>query len=47
MVTSLPPLQQYIDCKPNRFIAEQLAPKLTHQEYILFNVAISEDPFDA
>jgi hypothetical protein len=47
MLTSLPQLQQYIDYKPNRFIAEQLASTLTHQEYILFNVAISEDPFDA
>jgi len=45
-VTSLLNLKQRIEPRPNRFIAEQLAPSLSHQEYILFNVPISEDEFE-
>jgi hypothetical protein len=44
-VTNLLSLQKRIDPRPNRFIAEQLAPSLSQQEYILFNVPISEDDF--
>ncbi|UJR14741.1 hypothetical protein I4U23_001732 [Adineta vaga] len=42
-VTNLFTLQQRVDPRPNRYIAEQMAPSLTEQEYILFNVPISED----
>ncbi len=45
-MTDLPSLQQRIDPRPNRFIAEQMAPSLSEQEYILFNVAISDDDFE-
>ncbi|CAF1028667.1 unnamed protein product [Adineta steineri] len=45
-VTNLLNLKQRIEPRPNRFIAEQLATSLTHQEYILFNVPISEDEFE-
>jgi len=45
-VTSLLNLQQRIDPRPNRFIAMQMAPSLSEQEYILFNVPISEDDFE-
>jgi hypothetical protein len=44
-VTSLLTLQQRIDPRPNRYIAEQMAPSLSQQEFILFNVPISEDDF--
>ncbi len=36
-------LKQRIEPRPNRYIAEQLAPSLSHQEYILFNVPIGDD----
>ncbi|CAF1418182.1 unnamed protein product [Rotaria magnacalcarata] len=45
-VTSLSSFQQRIDPRPNRFIAEQMAPFLSQQEYILFNVPITEDDFE-
>jgi len=45
-VTNLLTLQQRIDPRPNCFIAEQMAPSLSQQEYILFNVPISEDDFE-
>ncbi|CAF1393942.1 unnamed protein product, partial [Rotaria sordida] len=45
-VTNLLNLQQRIEPRPNRFIAEQMAPCLSQQEYILFNVPISEDDFE-
>jgi len=45
-VTSLLSLQQRIDPRPNRFIAEQMAPSLSQQEYILFNVPISDDDYE-
>ncbi|CAF2848784.1 unnamed protein product [Rotaria sp. Silwood2] len=45
-ITNLLSLKQRIEPRPNRFIAEQLASTLTHQEYILFNVPITEDEFD-
>ncbi|CAF3645620.1 unnamed protein product [Rotaria sp. Silwood1] len=45
-ITNLLNLQQRIEPRPNRFIAEQMAPCLSEQEYILFNVPISEDDFE-
>ncbi|CAF1581883.1 unnamed protein product [Rotaria sp. Silwood1] len=45
-ITNLLSLKQRIEPRPNRFIAEQLANSLTHQEYILFNVPITEEEFD-
>jgi hypothetical protein len=45
-VTSSLNLKHCIEPRPNHFIAEQLAPSLSHQEYILFNVPISEDEFE-
>ncbi|CAF0819045.1 unnamed protein product [Adineta ricciae] len=42
-LTDLPELQQFIEPRSNRDIAEIMAPCLTEQEYILFNVPISED----
>ncbi|CAF3758570.1 unnamed protein product [Adineta steineri] len=45
-VTSSLNLQQRIEPRPNRFIAEQMAPSLGQQEFILFNVPISEDDFE-
>jgi len=46
LVNSLPSLRQHIYHRENQFIAEQLAGNLREQEYILFNIPITDDELE-